>query len=493
MVKPKGNHAFLKKVYDKYNNSDYSFGDDNLNPKRELTLDSFEEEKILKRVQQRFNDIEDTLRDIPFKEPENLVKFPFNDYPAFVPKSSLPKIVVPGVTSYPSPDFPAISSLENQVSDMIKKIELSGPFDKVPDGTENLMKLDCNGLSYEQIVAGKGNNGGNSGKGKDDLTEDKVTDGAQPESTDDGNGQEGDNGKESPENPLPLAECALLDLWWLKIVLIVLRIIKLLMLVVSLVFAIVIPIMKMTRDTCVCWIDPPALSCAIGMTAELIISIVFTVISIIVTIIFALLKFDCITDVSQEILDACREAFTGVCGGIELGMTLAAQGEEMSEIAKKNKANKKSAKEWWAEQKKAREDAKAAGITNRMSAETLEELINMGVEATNSVLDTFGVNPTEMLNQGVKNLDDMTTKQSELLNKLGVSNQLSPSNMLSSTYNIVKQVIKISDSASGKSEIHVDTSGLSKTKKKIQDSWERFKALCKSPYNKVKSIVDKGK
>lgn len=486
MIKPKGNHAFLKKVYDKYNNSDYTFGDDNLNPKRELSLsEGFEEEKILKRVRERINDIEDTLRDIPVREPEPKVKFPFNDYPTFVPKTAMPKIVIPGVTSYPASQFPSITPLEEQITNLLKKAELSGPFDDDRDSLEEMLKVDCNGLTYNDLIEGVGNNGGNSGISSATTTQaDRTKKSNSNPNADEATPTDNSNNPTPTDPEQALLECAKLDLWWLKIILIILKILKILMMVVSLVFAIVIPIIKMIRDTCVCWVDPPALSVAISMNAEIIISIVFTVISIVLTIIFALLKFDCITDVAQEILDAIREVFTGVCGGIEMGAKLVKQGKEAHNEGKLTAKFLEDKK-----RNKQQQDAKKASM--KISADALQEMINIGVDATNDILDSFGVNPTVLAEQGIKDLDEMTTKQSELLKSLGVDSQLSPSNLMTNAYNAVKQVIKIQDRAEGADafSFNFDTSALSKTKKKIMDSWERFKALCKSPYDKAAEKV----
>jgi hypothetical protein len=234
----------------------------------------------------------------------------------------------------------------------------------------------------------------------------------------------------------------------------------------------------MIRDTVGCWVNPPALSVAISINAELIVSIVMTIISIIITIIFAILKFDCITDVTQEILDAIRQVFTGIIGGIELGATIGKQGKEAAKQAKLTQAFLKEKKA-----NKKKQDAKK--VTMNMNAEVLQEIINTGIESTEKVLSTFGVNPSDMLQQGLSDLDDMTTKQSELLKTLGLSNSISPSSLASSAMSAVKQMISITDAADGDSKFQVV--GLEKTKKKIVDNANRFLALLKTPYEKAKA------
>lgn len=482
----KVNHSFLKRTYDKYNNSDFKYGQDNLNPLRDMNP-IYEEDRILKKVNKRISAIEEALKDIPLKEQEEeKIGFPINDFPSYV-NNKINNIVIPGVTSYPAGSFTGIKDLEEKVTGLISEIGII-----IPDGGDDpyrepnfpdLYKINCDGLDFDTLVNGAVPTSV-SGNGGDETSGNQINNG---EGT--GSGDNGQNLSENNNDPLAaLQQCALLDLWWLKIILIIIWIIKILMLIVSLVFSIIIPISKMFRDTCVCWIDPPALNCAITLNCEVIVSLVMTIISIVLSIVFSLLKFDCITDVTQEILDAIKEALSGVISGIELGSSLAVSIKSMKADASKEEKKKFDWKVYKDQLKKMKEERKAAGLTTSINADVIEQIMSTASDAADSITQatlgkTFGAaDAAEMLNnnEAIKSI-------SEQMKAIGINKDVGDLSTIA--FDTAKQLFNMSNSESG-FEFNVDTSAFDATKKKIKDNWDRFVALCKSPYDKAKKAID---
>lgn len=477
------NHAFLRKVYDVYNNSDFEYGQDNLNPKRELAP-SYDEQRILKTVSKRISAIEEVLKDIPLKEKniDDKIGYPINDYPLYV-NNKINNIVVPGVTSYPAGDFPGITDLENQVTKLISLIGAIDPESTDPTNPPELnfpdiLKLDCSGLSFENQM------GMNEDDGSGDEDDDGEEDG--DNLSDDGKkdkGQGGSGQDDSGNDPLKaLSDCALLDLWWLKIILIILWIIKILMLIVSLVFAIIIPVSKMIRDACVCWIDPPALNVAITLNCEVIVSIIMTIISILLTILFSLLKFDCITDMTQEIIDAIKSLLTGVLSGVELGCNLVIAGVDLDDQAKKEKETWKAFKKELKAKRKAR---KEQGLKMNINADTIEQIMDAAQTASNAITESI-VGKTFGAADVTKIIDENTETINSTLKSLGVNQ--STGDLTEMAYDAAKQLFNMSNSENGLS-FDVDDSAFTETLKKIKDNAERFVALCRAPYDKIKKNV----
>lgn len=362
---------FLEKVYDKYLSSDYSYGVSNLNPKREISVKTIEEtrddeDKILQAIKARFeaikNDV-DVIASIPRTDDPDDFETPSagagNSTGTPASTSLLGenggKIFIPGF----DPDDPdaLVKEIETYIIGLIPYLSRSGDTiqptiengednvnqkdkSKIDDiGTVFLFQLDCEGLSYEELISeslsdqtdldmdssmanatnadiaanvnGNANASGNEDDGNGDYTNSDSSVA----------GIEG-NQRAADEKVQALYECAMLELSWLKVILTILKVLKQLKKCLLLVLSIVVPLVKIVARAASCWVDPPAAAEAVQLVLEKVAALMFKLLGKLLQTLWDMLNLDCLSNQTQSLLDQIKQALADIQGIANTGTAM---------------------------------------------------------------------------------------------------------------------------------------------------------------------------
>jgi hypothetical protein len=383
----------IKKVYDKYSPKDFNYFSEestNLNPKREISLDSLD--RIVNKLQEVTDDI---IRKqiIPPEPEEPLVTANLGgDTPAFgIP---LPKQQLIARTGGQGNAllFPVIS-VGLSIGALDKSLEyLIGtfPIGRILDQLDTPPILDCEEILLQ--FTGKKMRSTGETEDEDEVTEDDENffseNNADDSDSDDGDGDDGgdqdeDEDDEDSDDDWPYSddkdgrvkECIEANLSWLKIILIILKIIKILKMILDLVLSILIPILQILQWAIGAWINPPNIAMIIQFIVELVTALIIMIITWIIQLIWNLINLDCIADLVEKTLAAIQEAFSamasiaGAFNPIHINLFLDKFAEEVTDPLQGLIDQAKAKKEDWQKFRDQMKDIKGTAEKQWQSAQ----------------------------------------------------------------------------------------------------------------------------
>jgi len=328
----------IKRVYDQYNLKDYNYGDKdsvNLNPRREIHFDKLD--TVMARLQEVTDDII-RKRITPPLDEEGLFRGPVGSegLPHGIPfekQRLLAQIGGGGQLAgsgfglgngllFPSlaPDMSDTDSLENLLEGIIGTFpveELLDEFDAPP-------QLDCQnilrrfGYDDQEISAMdaemRRRQQDRGGGGAEDEGDGSVSNGG-----DDG-GSAGDGNLIDPDGSVAIGEgdegvndvkeCALVELTWLKIILVLVKVLRMLRNIIDMVLSIIVPLLEILRLAVGAWLNPPNIPAIAKVIVKMVTAIIVMVTSLVIQLIWNLLNMDCVADQTASIMAQIRRALS---------------------------------------------------------------------------------------------------------------------------------------------------------------------------------------
>ena len=343
----------LKKVYDTYKSEDWTFTQDNLNPLREISPRGDEDinelrkraiDKIAAKVSKIRDDLEaggikfKTLEDFASEE-QSSIPFGGESIPQGISPDKIMENFKTGKQLNDTDPFfmPARDPLGPDVfktlTDYIEYLlvslgaDLSGSADDsdiqlIEGMIYGLLDLGCDNSTVKAImtnIAGEENKSNDSNLGssdesdsnKDESDEDDLDNAADLSNPNDIlNKYADDNRRKNAKDINTLRDCAMKDLTWLLIILIILKIVSLLVNITALAMGIVSPIIKITTLAAGAWANPVGISEIIQMNVEKAMAIMNMAISSIVQLLWNLLNMDCISSGTMSAMDKLNSALS---------------------------------------------------------------------------------------------------------------------------------------------------------------------------------------
>lgn len=347
----------LKKVYDSYKSEDWKYTQDNLNPVREVSPGSGDDmdelrKKALERISSKVAEIRDDLEKggIKFSTLDEFIGDKEENVPfggENVPSGLTPDKIMENLrTGMPldyvgSPFLPFSPNGETPYDSLISYIEYliaslggqinpgSHPLDStlLSSMISNFLDLGCNNSTVKKILSNvssedskKDNESSGEDEGEDasgssesstsgESTSVSVTTQKMPEEErlEDPNDiiskYVDDNNRANAKDQQTLMDCAMKDLTWLLIILIILKIISMLVNITSLVMGIISPIIQISTLAAQAWINPGALAEIIQRTVEKAMAIMLKLVADLCQQMWNLLNMDCIALAMTSALD----------------------------------------------------------------------------------------------------------------------------------------------------------------------------------------------
>lgn len=370
----KQKRSFIDKVYDTYLSDDFKVGIDNLNPIRELaptdaaSLDDQIAEvyaALAKRVAKLKEDVSTIIDEEPEKIYTGNSKSETNAGKDDSKKNDLIKQV--GGTK---DKLVAIPSMEDDTDPLSLELELmilqlalqsslgddsdgqgqnNSPKKSAGEPDELPFDCDCDDETKELKQtsrragqdggAGGGSTGGSSAAGEDDSSNDSSEDGGDGNSggsKDDKDETKGDENepqtflsnindaiddalaeadKASRKNEATMRQCALAEIGFLKAILAVLKIIKMVKKMLDPLLGIIMEAIQIVQLAAGCWINPTNIAVLIQRIMQVILAIVIGLVASLLSQLWALLGLDCLTAQTQQLIDEIKEALAAI-GGI---------------------------------------------------------------------------------------------------------------------------------------------------------------------------------
>lgn len=343
----------LKKVYDTYKSEDWTFTQDNLNPLREVSPRGDEDinelrkraiDKIAAKVSKIRDDLEaggikfKTLEDFASEE-QSSIPFGGESIPQGISPDKIMENFKTGKQLNDTDPFfmPARNPLGPDVfktlTDYIEYLlvslgaDLSGSADDsdiqlIEGMIYGLLDLGCDNSTVKAImtnIAGEENKNNDSNLGSSDESdsnlgssdEDDLDNAADLSNPNDIlNKYADDNRRKNAKDINTLRDCAMKDLTWLLIILIILKIVSLLVNITALAMGIISPIIKNTTLAAGAWANPVGISEIIQMNVEKAMAIMNMAISSIVQLLWNLLNMDCISSGTMSAMDKLNSALS---------------------------------------------------------------------------------------------------------------------------------------------------------------------------------------
>ena len=343
----------LKKVYDTYKSEDWTFTQDNLNPLREISPRGDEDinelrkraiDKIAAKVSKIRDDLEaggikfKTLEDFASEE-QSSIPFGGESIPQGISPDKIMENFKTGKQLNDTDPFfmPARNPLGPDIfktlTDYIEYLlvslgaDLSGSADDsdiqlIEGMIYGLLDLGCDNSTVKAImtnIAGEENKSNDSNLGssdesdsnKDESDEDDLDNAADLSNPNDIlNKYADDNRRKNAKDINTLRDCAMKDLTWLLIILIILKIVSLLVNITALAMGIISPIIKNTTLAAGAWVNPVGISEIIQMNVEKAMAIMNMAISSIVQLLWNLLNMDCISSGTMSAMDKLNSALS---------------------------------------------------------------------------------------------------------------------------------------------------------------------------------------
>lgn len=131
--------------------------------------------------------------------------------------------------------------------------------------------------------------------------------------------------------PADLESCAVKELEWLKIVLAVVSVIKILLKIVTTILGIIVPLINIVKEAQLAWVNPALMASIIQRVSQKLMALVFSIIGTLLMKLWSLLNFDCISTEAAEVIAQINEILSGVLGTIGSLDELACVGEDLGE------------------------------------------------------------------------------------------------------------------------------------------------------------------
>ena len=343
----------LKKVYDTYKSEDWTFTQDNLNPLREVSPRGDEDinelrkraiDKIAAKVSKIRDDLEaggikfKTLEDFASEE-QSSIPFGGESIPQGISPDKIMENFKTGKQLNDTDPFfmPARNPLGPDIfktlTDYIEYllVSLGADLSSSADDSDiqliegmiyGLLDLGCNNSTVKAImtnIAGEENKNNDSNLGSSDESdsnlgssdEDDLDNAADLSNPNDIlNKYADDNRRKNAKDINTLRDCAMKDLTWLLIILIILKIVSLLVNITALAMGIISPIIKNTTLAAGAWANPVGISEIIQMNVEKAMAIMNMAISSIVQLLWNLLNMDCISSGTMSAMDKLNSALS---------------------------------------------------------------------------------------------------------------------------------------------------------------------------------------
>ena len=164
-------------------------------------------------------------------------------------------------------------------------------------------------------------------------------------------------------------ECDLIDLSFLKIILIIITVAKILIQVLITVTAIMKTVAEVVKEAQLCWINPPLLTSIIGYVMQRLAAVVFQLLGMILLKLWAMLNLDCISRQSVDLIAQINAALAGISDvigsidslAIDFG-SIGSAGNSLKEAFKSlGKQLKDQSENLWNDMKNYQEKWKALG------------------------------------------------------------------------------------------------------------------------------------
>lgn len=297
--------TIIKKVYDEYLPKDHSYGtldSTNLNPKREVQLDKLE--RIAQKLQQISDDI--VRKKLTPKEttswsltgamgPESI--------PLGIPLAKQAAISNTGGSGFllfdTIPDGPLDTSIERLMAQF--------PISRLLDGLDGPLTLDCDEVLKMYGFSSDGDSGEEGG------TEDGQQS-SSSESSPDTEEDSSDTAETESSGEIDLASqyeaCAEIELEWLKLILILVRVIQTIRTIIDLVISLTLPILDILALAIGAWLNPPNIAIIAMKVMTVITGIVSMLIALILQSIWNLLNLDCVCDQTEQVMAQIAKALS---------------------------------------------------------------------------------------------------------------------------------------------------------------------------------------
>ena len=343
--------AFLNKVYDVYENRDYfGVGCDNLNPVREVKssqAEMIDEAQVLNAVKVRLERVKKTVSKLrldiedSIDTEESVVsmdtrgdKLPVNV--GISPKEAMirTKIGTPidattifGDIPEDSIDNSGIDALEQEIQkQIINIIAFAGVSGS--DSMENVSSpftVDCDGVATEitgeedqedendknksgnKSGENEGDEGGGEGGGGGDDDDDDNDDDSLEEA--ESKQDEKDDEDEANANEA-IMQCALKELAFLKIILMILKIVKILRMICAYVISTIYIVMDIVQLAAGAWLNPTNIAKIANKIIQRVLAAVVMIIFKLIQRLWNLLNLNCISDLTQDLIDQIRSALS---------------------------------------------------------------------------------------------------------------------------------------------------------------------------------------
>lgn len=355
--------SFLDKVYDVYENDDFSYGQDNLNPTREIKpVGRFktDEDRAKEIIAARIAKLKTELNNIGVLDDavdDDEINLSLGGENVSSDKSSkeIASFLAAGTnvdednifgdaldTDYDKDN--GIGVLTREIDNLIAEIiaRLVGMGLEIPDYLDktsmSIFNIDCNGIA-EEISGLESNNGdGNldnanaddgdgSGDGDGDDDEDEDNDNDDDGGGDDNDDVDGDDvfgfndafdRYEQEQDAadaafdISAAQCALKELAFLKIILTILKVISILKKVVSYALNIAYTVIDIVQLAAGAWLNPTNIGKIAQRIMGRVMAIMQQVMSMLLQMIWDMLNMDCISSAALSLIDQINQALAGV-------------------------------------------------------------------------------------------------------------------------------------------------------------------------------------
>lgn len=355
----------LKKVYDTYKSEDWTFTQDNLNPLREVSPRGDEDinelrKKAIDKIAAKVSKIRDDLEagGIKFKTLEDFASEEQSSIPfggESIPQGISPDKIMenfktgkqlndtdPFFMPARNPFGPDVfKTLADYIEYLLVSLgaDLSGSTDAsdiqlIEGMIYGLLDLGCDNSTVKAImtnIAGEENKSGKDGSdssSSDDSDSDDDSNQDESESKSDEEDDEedldsaadlsnpndilnkyaDDNRRKNAKDVNTLRDCAMKDLTWLMIILIILKIVSSMVNITALAMGIVSPIIKTVTLAAGAWVNPAGVSEIIQMIVEKAMAIMNMALSSMLQQLWNLLNMDCISSGTMSAMDKLNGA-----------------------------------------------------------------------------------------------------------------------------------------------------------------------------------------
>lgn len=278
----------IERLYDKYVDKDFSFGQDNLNPQRSMIYDKIDD------IDRRVQAVADNIIKRKLAQAKETKSFDISNGEGNLSTSNSPvsralkSSTGTDGNSYiePLPEFLITAALKNQ-----------GDIDQLQEP----YALDCD---YSDFLYNR-----ESDADEDDGSGDDSSSSSSSLTITSASGSSSDSDEE---------DCAQIELEYLKVILAIVKILKIVRKIYDLIFSLINPLIEMIKLAIDCWVSPPSASLLAQKLVSLLTSIVTMLVSQIIQIIWNLLNMDCITNTTLDLINQIKNTLNDLTDAVGL-------------------------------------------------------------------------------------------------------------------------------------------------------------------------------